>query len=514
MRVRRSRMYKAQDNAVRQFLIALLMTLLANLILAVVFRTKLPFLQTVTLLIANSLLMAMPLHLSLWYYNNVEPILTSFVVILCITFIVFFPLGVFPILSLGSTINVSNMLFGISSTFLWEAAIIAEFVLIVGWVVMIMAMRNITPLDKPELDQSVCYQKNMGTASGIVGSIAIVIALATYASVIPSLPQYVQYLSSLASRGGNILPESGATSILILQAFLIPGVLLVSFGINEAKLLDSLMSRFVLVLLLVMTILLLLPLGGRGSMIQPLLLSLILYERRKGKLSRQVLISTAAFVAVIVVGVLYLRFVQTQGNIRWQNDIARSVAENIFMNDLNRFASVTYITNEVSHSGTLEGETMLSGWLNLLPNRFIGGERIWRTEDEVMIRKWGFFNRNHAMMLSIPGDIYFNLGFIGLVPGMALMGLIMGAFRNWAMTHSSLAHDTLKAFFVITLSAGLTINLAMWPAVLIYGSIPYLVTTLATITLAKSLTRRTKRTLPSQYVAKLDRKVDALAEIR
>ncbi len=469
-----------------------------NLALVVMFGSEFPFLETLLLILVNSLLLAAPISVGYRYYRYVEQRLTSLIVVLCAVFAIFFPLGALPVLSLAETTNVSNLLLGIPKVDLWQAAMTAELVLLASWVVMMVVLKNLTPLDQPELTQQDdgTERRLTGVAAALIGSSAIILALLAYLSLIPSLGAYVESLAQIASRGATIMPDTGSSRIVLLQSFLTPGVLLLGFGLRESELIGTWRALFTFILLALLVAILMLPFGGRGAMLQPFVLAVIVYERRVGVLPQRLRLFFALLTLLVVFGVLYLRFAQRDygvQEIQLDSEVMRAVGENILTGDVNRFLSVTYLTDEVAQNGSLRGRTLLTGWINLLPNRFIGGERAWRSEDEVMIRKWGISNPNHAMMLSIPGDLYFNLGLLGMIVGMALMGVVIGVFRNWLRASRTLPRSVVGAWLILTLSTGLTINLAMWPAVVLYGIVPYLATWGATALLARSLPLRRAR---------------------
>lgn len=476
------------------FLLTILFVALPlNLALSVIWTLPFPFFESAVFIGANSILLALPIADAYRYYHEVDRRLTSLFVSVCIVYAVFLPLGAIPAVASPDALKQYLPLLILSSMDLWEAAMLAEAILLVAWIVMRVGMELVFASRFTELreqDQE-SERIRMGKATLFVGIIAVMVGLYSYLDLISSPSQYLAQLEIIADRGLSLMPETGSTFIVLARNALIPGVIAVQFGLMEAKILGrkGLVLSYVALMGLVM--LLILPFGNRGLMIQPLLLSLIIVERRYQRRILNLLLPISVVAAVILFGVLYLRFSPSQLDSDFDPVIARDTMTNLLAGDLNRFPGVVFLSSEVIRSGPIDGKTLFTGWINLLPNRWIGGERYWRTEDEVMLRTNGWVNPDHAMMLSIPADLYFNFGWVALIPGMFFMGLVLGLMRRWFALFHNLPQAIFAAYMTLILSTALTINLAMWPAVVLVNSIPLVVVCLTALVIARGMSRST-----------------------
>lgn len=467
--------------------VMVLVSLPLNLSMSAIWTLPFSFLESLAFILANSILLALPLADAYRYYQNVDRRFTSLFVSVCLVYAIFLPLGAIP--SVGSTDVLAQYLplLALSSMDLWEATMLTEAILLVAWIVMRAGMKVSFSSRNTELrnQDDETARVRIGKVTIVVGLFALLIGLYSYFRLISSPAQYLAQLEVISDRGSSLMPETGSTFIALGQNALIPGVLAIQFGLMEAKLLgrNGLIVSYLILMGLVMV--LGLPYGGRGTMIQPLLLSLIILERRRQRITFKWLLPIAIVITVVLFGVLYMRLNPDQPSSELDPLLARDTATSLLAGDLTRFPGALFLSSEVIRSGPVDGQTLFTGWVNLLPNSWIGGERYWRTEDEVMLRTRGWVNRNHAMMLSIPADLYFNLGWLALIPGMFMMGLVLGFARRWFATFRNLPQAILAAYLTLILSTSLTINLAMWPGVVLVGSIPMFLMYLAIFVVAR-----------------------------
>lgn len=207
--------------------------------------------------------------------------------------------------------------------------------------------------------------------------------------------------------------------------------------------------------------------GGRGILLWSAIFAVIVYNHVKGPISLR-------SVAVLLGAMLVLAFILGQlraASYYGTNPVFDAISQ------VSQFAGL-YLTNfvgtlalvrEVLASGTVGGHTAFGGLTGLF-----GGTTPLTTQAEIWYRLTGSYAGSNPRY-GLPGELFFNFGWLGVIIGMALLGATIKGLTRWkeARTDASLASTFVAVFVVFSAQFLMIANMDYIPPYFTYFSAPF-----------------------------------------
>lgn len=347
------------------------------------------------------------------------------------------------------------------------ATIVSYVVLILAWIGYLVGLRGGTffsfrSTTRRAITPTFVFVGAAFVILGLIGNIGILGGIGTYFAKVPFFYERWTVYEEHSVYGG--------TKWYILMRFLPVGLLILAYG-GYRIMARSSRRPWLLVGLLtgasVANVFLSSASGGRGLMLWTALFSVIVYNHALGPLSRRSLLTTLFGLGVLAYVMGQLRGASYYGT---TSVFAATAAVTQFAGlYLTNYVGTLALAHEVVASGTVQGATAFAGLTGLL-----GGSTPLTTQAEMWFRLTGSYEGSNPRY-GLPGELFFNFGYLGVVLGMALVGLAVGAMTRWRAARMDRSVPSVLVAVFVAFSAHflMTANMSYLPPYFTYYAAPF-----------------------------------------